>query len=339
MQKHRLQSLKDYLTYFSIGSSCKKAQQLERNIFNNAGESLSAEKKLVQFDKIFAAYHNARSCIRNDLVTAGEADNVKDDLSGLDKAISNVLSMCTVERNQLLISSAKSKLAKHRDEKSEKVTKPEELVRLYDLLIQSTADLCDLVNSGRDRTPEEVAFAEEYTIKSLAFRAERCFYLAKSYSLAGIRTEAYVLYCHAGSLADQVVHGLQSANNFDQELVQELKALSINSRSNSCIEHAAGIAEEEKTQEKLTKGVSKISLKGVEKAEKFLLDNLDNYVSAVGDPNSKGIARITSFPPAFQAVPCNPIVLDVAFNSIDFPSLEDRMKKDKKGIFSRLWGS
>ncbi|KAG9449390.1 hypothetical protein H6P81_009355 [Aristolochia fimbriata] len=316
-----------------------KAQQLERNILNNAGESLSAEKKLAQFDKIFVAYHDARSCIRNDLVTAGDADNVKDDLSGLDKAISTVLSMRTVERNQLLISNAKSKLAKHRDEKSEKVTKPEELVRLYDLLIQSTADLCDLVNSGRDRTPEEVAFAEEYAIKSLAFRAERCFYLAKSYSLAGKRTEAYVLYRHARSLADEVVVKLQSANNSDQELIQELKALSINCRSNSCIEHAAGIAEEEKTQEKLTKGVSKISLKGVEKAEKFLLDNLDNYESAVGDPNSKGVARITPFPPAFQAVPCNPIVLDIAFNSIDFPSLEHRMKKDKKGIFSRLWGS
>jgi hypothetical protein len=42
-----------------------------------------------------------------------------------------------------LVSIAKSKLARHRDDKNEKVTKPEELVRLYDLLLQvSIISLC-----------------------------------------------------------------------------------------------------------------------------------------------------------------------------------------------------
>lgn len=35
-----------------------------------------------------------------------------------------------------MVSIAKSKLTKRREEKNEKVTKPEELVRLYDLLLQ-----------------------------------------------------------------------------------------------------------------------------------------------------------------------------------------------------------
>ena len=39
--------------------------------------------------------------------------------------------------------------------------------------LQSTADLSDLVSSGRDRKPEEVAFADDCELKSLAFRAER----------------------------------------------------------------------------------------------------------------------------------------------------------------------
>lgn len=50
---------------------------------------------------------------------------MKDELNGLDKAVSAVLGQRTMERNQLLISTAKTK-----------VTKPEELVRLYDLLLQ-----------------------------------------------------------------------------------------------------------------------------------------------------------------------------------------------------------
>jgi hypothetical protein len=68
--------------------------------------------------------------------TAGSAESVKDDLNGLDKAVSAVLGERTIERNLLLVKVAKSKLAKRNDDKNEKVTKPEELVRLYDLLLQ-----------------------------------------------------------------------------------------------------------------------------------------------------------------------------------------------------------
>lgn len=38
---------------------------------------------------------------------------------------------------------------------------------------QNAADLSDLVSSGRDRKPEELAFAEECELKSLVFRVER----------------------------------------------------------------------------------------------------------------------------------------------------------------------
>ncbi|XP_077227713.1 uncharacterized protein LOC143860782 isoform X3 [Tasmannia lanceolata] len=50
-------------------------------------------------------------------------------------------------------------------------------------------------------------------------------------------------------------------------LMQELKSLLDNCRSNSYIEHAAGIMEEEKAPEKLSKGVSSLSLEGAEKKE------------------------------------------------------------------------
>jgi signal recognition particle subunit SRP68 len=72
--------------------------------------------------------------------------------------------------------------------------------------------------------------------------------------------------------------------------------------------------------------------------EKYLLEKLDSHESAVGDSNVKGVSRIKVFPPAFQAIPRNPIVLDhLAYNFIEFPCLENRMKKDKKGFLSWLW--
>ncbi|GMI95392.1 hypothetical protein like AT5G61970 [Hibiscus trionum] len=213
-----------------------KAQELEKDLHGP-----SPEKRLATFDKVFTAYHEARSCIRSDLASAGSAENVKDDLNGLDKA---------------LVSIAKSKLTRRRDEKNEKVTKPEELVRLYDLLLQNTADLSDLVSSGRDRKPEEVTFAEECQLKSLAFQAERCFYLARSYSLAGKRSEAYLLFCRARSLAENALHKFQTHSKTDQVMIKELKTLYDECRCYSCIEHATGIIEEVKAPENLSKKIS-----------------------------------------------------------------------------------
>ncbi|KHG05257.1 Signal recognition particle 68 kDa [Gossypium arboreum] len=316
-----------------------KAQELEKDLHGPLADSLSAEKRLVTFDKVFTAYHEARSCIRSDLASAGSAENVKDDLNGLDKAVSAVLGQRTIERNQLLVSIAKSKLTRRRDDKNEKVTKPEELVRLYDLLLQNTADLSDLVSSGRDRKPEEVTFAEECELKSLAFRAERCFYLARSYSLAGKRSEAYALYCRARSLAENALWKFQAHSKTDQVMIKELKTLYDECRSYSCIEHATGIIEEVKAPENLSKKISTISLTGADKkVEKYLLEKLDLYESAISESNVKAVPRIEPFPPAFQSIPRNPIVLDLAYNAIDFPSIENRMKKDKKGFISRLWG-
>lgn len=72
-------------------------------------------------------------------------------------------------------------------------------------------------------------------------------------------------------------------------------------------------------------------------AEKYLTEKLDVYESAVGDSTAKSAVYIDVFPPAFQKIPRNPIVLDLAYNFVEFPSLDNRMKKDKKGFISRLW--
>lgn len=67
------------------------------------------------------------------------------------------------------------------------------------------------------------------------------------------------------------------------------------------------------------------------------MEYLEKYESAV-DAGSKSAAHVEQFPPPFQAIARNPIVLDLAYNLIEFPSLESRTKKDKKGFISRFWG-
>ncbi|GKV50328.1 hypothetical protein SLEP1_g57038 [Rubroshorea leprosula] len=210
---------------------------------------------------------------------------------------------------------------------------------LISVIWQDTADLSDLVNSGSDRKPEEVTFSEECELKVLAFRAERCFYLARSYSLAGKRTEAYALYCHARSLTEKALQELQSHSDSDQMMIKELKRLYNECRSKICIEHATGILEEGKAPENLSKKMSTISLNGADtKMEKYILEKLDVYESAVGDSNTKGAAPpIEAFPPPFKSIPLSPIIMDLAHDFISFSSLDNRMKKDRKGFISRFW--
>ncbi|XP_078446658.1 signal recognition particle-related / SRP-like protein [Wolffia australiana] len=318
--------------------SILKAREFEKVVDNSGAEMISPDRKLSLFEKIFSAYHDARSSIRNDLVAAGNAESVKDELNGLDKAVSAVLGQRTIERNQLLVKISKSKFGKQRSDKGERGTKPEELVRLYDLLIQNASDLSDLVSSGRGSNSEEVSFSEECIQKGLAFRAQRCFYLAKSYSLSGKRAEAYALFGHSSALAKTALKKLETANSNDKALMEELRLLVEECRTSSFLEHAMGILEEEEESKDLSKGVSSISLeKTAKKPVKFLLENLNEYESAAGDPGAKIPPSIAQFPPPFQAVPCSPIVIDIAFSSIDFPSLDHRIKKDRKSLFGRLW--
>ncbi|KAL6182695.1 hypothetical protein ACLB2K_044108 [Fragaria x ananassa] len=298
--------------------SILKAQDLEKDILGSSANSLPTEKRLAVFDKIFTAYHEARSCIRSDLVSASSSENVKDDLSGLDKAIGAVLGQRTIEQNQLLVSIAKSKLTKRRDDKNERTTKPEELVRLYGLLLQNTADLLDLVSSGRHKTPEEDAFIAELEPKSLAFRAERCFFLGRSYSLAGKRVEAYALYCRARSLAEDALQKFQAVDNADQVVTKELKLLCDECRSNSCIGHATGIMEELKAPENLSKQISNVHISGVDtKTEKVVAESL----ACMTEPSQAGCKSVVT---KFQQCP----LLNISYCSIIFPS-EVRLSKGK----------
>ncbi|XP_075650247.1 uncharacterized protein LOC142620832 [Castanea sativa] len=58
-----------------------KAQELEKDLHGPAADSLPAEKRLAIFDKIFTAYHEARSCIRSDLMSQLEIPRGANQLS------------------------------------------------------------------------------------------------------------------------------------------------------------------------------------------------------------------------------------------------------------------
>ena len=60
------------------------------------------------------------------------------------------------------------------------------------------------------------SFQDSKYFMLLHYLLYRCFYLAKSYSLAGKRAEAYALYSRALSLAENALQTLQSMANSEQ---------------------------------------------------------------------------------------------------------------------------
>eukprot|EP00250_Pteridium_aquilinum_P008462 c17965_g1_i2 orf=336-2180(+) len=337
-----------------IRSCIVKGQQLEKDL-GVLTTTLSSEKKINVFDKIFGAYQDARRHIREDLAAAGSADGVKDNLNGLDKAVSCIILQQTMNRNQLLVMIYKNRLSKQqhlpKEEKNDKSTKPQELVRLYDLLIQNLTDLEELVTSGREQNTEEIMFATELASRKFLFQAERCFYLAQVHSAAAKYAHAYMLYQRAREYSDAGLNNYrqikdeQEASFEHQGEMEELERLSKECRVQSCLVHALGISEASKTESSLQKGVAKISLNQKDSADKiqktgYLLDRINQYQPVVALAGSKEPPRIVQLPPAFKAVACKPIVLDTAVNIIVFPSLEAHLKKeDKKTSFFGFWRS
>ncbi|PIA56740.1 hypothetical protein AQUCO_00700829v1 [Aquilegia coerulea] len=257
-------------------------------------------KKLAIFDQILAAYRDARSCIRRDLIPP--QITLGDDLNGLDKALTAVIGYRTIERNRLLVNTAKDKA------KTDKLV--ERLIHLYDRLIRNTADLTDLLTSVRDKRTEEVTFAEECALAGLLYRAERCYYLA------------YALYCRSRSIADDALGKLQSMRNPDNVVVvQELKVLYNDCRSSICIEHALGTMEELRGLDILSTGVSSLSLNGAasKREPEKVLDNFDVYKS-------------DAFPPSLQSAPCKPYIMNLALDTIKFPSLDNRVQKEERTL-------
>ncbi|KAL2649483.1 hypothetical protein R1flu_017611 [Riccia fluitans] len=321
-----------------------KGQELLKEL--EATVPSNTEKKLSTFDKLFIAYHDAKRHIRDDLAVAGTAEDVREELNGLDRTVSSILLQRTIERNLILVTNAKARLARAqkglREEKGEKPAKPEDLVRLYDTLIQNVTDLSELVTSGRETNSRNLSFAKDLDARRLGFSAGRCYYLSMSYNVAAKYPEAYALIRRAQEHAESAIKSYSQSSVLDESVVKDLKMLAEDCRAQKCLIHARAVTEEQKSHDTLQKGVGSLSLsKDASKKEEagYLLDKLDVYESVLGAAGSKEQPRIFQVLPSFQSVPCEPIVLDTALNAIEFPSLDGRLKKEeKKGFLNRFFG-
>uniref|UniRef100_A0A8C6J1Q4 Signal recognition particle subunit SRP68 n=1 Tax=Melopsittacus undulatus TaxID=13146 RepID=A0A8C6J1Q4_MELUD len=209
-----------------------------------------------------------------------------------------------IRRNESMAKSLqKALLQQQRSEEDGKRTpRPQDLIRLYDIILQNLVELTQLPGLEEDKN-----FQKEIGLKTLVYKAYRCFFIAQSYVLVKKWSEALVLYERVLKYAREVQSGAGAYTN----------SLKVGAQS-----WCQAITTESPSQVKDGKPLS-------ERFETFCLDP-----SLV----SKQVSLV-HFPPGFQPIPCKPLFFDLALNHVAFPPLEDKVEqKAKSGLTGYIKG-
>ncbi|XP_031730530.1 signal recognition particle subunit SRP68 [Anarhichas minor] len=226
------------------------------------------------------------------------------------------IKLCTlVKRNESMAHTLQAKLKEPEADESKRGPRPQDLIRLYDIILQSLAELSTLQGLEDDHT-----FQKEVSLKTLVYKANRCFFIAQSYVLVKKWSEALVLYERVLKYATEVQSKTKNLNNSLKDLpdVQELIA-EVNAEKYSL--QAAAILDTDETAEVPSQQQVKDNTPLCNRLETFRLEP-----ALVGkQPN------LVQFPPDFQPIPCKPLFFDLALNHVAFPPLDDKVEQKGKG--------
>lgn len=231
----------------------------------------------------------------------------------------------TIERNNLLVQQAEEARKNNQPIDGKKV-RPQDLTRLYEIILQNYTELQQLPGFETDG-----GYQKEIDIELKAYRAFRCYYIAQV--LTGLRRfrEALAMLERCSTYtSESLASKLQ-----DKQLINKLKTLEQDIESCKFEVHADSVLEDDDDED------TKYSSGKSYKDKKPLVDRLDDYREEshvlTKNPN------IFKMPPPMEAVPCKPLFFDLACNFVEFPNLDDKTgaannKKQGAGITGLVKG-
>uniref|UniRef100_A0A8C5RA52 Signal recognition particle subunit SRP68 n=1 Tax=Leptobrachium leishanense TaxID=445787 RepID=A0A8C5RA52_9ANUR len=255
---------------------------------------------------------------QRDATVDGEMGKVSN-LQFLQSYLSYIKLSTAIRRNESMASSLQKELLRQPqdEEDGKRSPRPQDLIRLYDIILQNLAELTQLPGMEDDQS-----FQKEIALKTLVYKAYRCFFIAQSYVLVKKWSEALVLYDRVLKYAKEVQNKAGNSKNSLKDLpdVQEL-IKQVNAEKYSL--HAAAILGEYILMDCFI--------------HTPLSDRLDNFTL---DPSLvTKHASLVQFPPDFQPISCKPLFFDLALNHVSLPSLEDKLEqKSKSGLTGYIKG-
>ncbi|XP_010887720.1 signal recognition particle subunit SRP68 isoform X1 [Esox lucius] len=285
-------------------------------------QAANEETKERLYETLLAECRDTIQAVREELKTEAKQRERSDDAGGkvsnlqfLHSYLTYIKLWTVVKRNESMAHVLQAKLKETQPDENKRGPRPQDLIRLYDIILQSLTELSSLQGLEEDHT-----FQKEVALKMLVYKAYRCFFIAQSYVLVKKWSEALVLYERVLKYAKEVQSKAKSLNNSLKDLpdVQEL-ITEVNAEKYSL--QAAAILDTEDTPEAPTQQNVRDNTPLCERLETFHLDP-----ALVGkQPN------LVQFPPDFQPIPCKPLFFDLALNHVAFPPLDDKVEQKGKG--------
>uniref|UniRef100_A0A8C2UCA2 Signal recognition particle subunit SRP68 n=1 Tax=Coturnix japonica TaxID=93934 RepID=A0A8C2UCA2_COTJA len=282
------------------------------------------------FESLLSECRDAIQAVREDLKPdqkqrehSLESDSGKvSNMQYLHSYLTYIKLSTAIKRNESMAKSLqKALLQQQRSEEDGKRTpRPQDLIRLYDIILQNLVELTQLPGLEEDKN-----FQKEIGLKTLVYKAYRCFFIAQSYVLVKKWSEALVLYervlKYAGEVQSEAGAFTNSLKVGTQPCVQDLVCHPYHLFFNFA-DANDNHETESPSQVKDGKPLS-------ERFETFCLD--PSLVSKQ--------VNLVHFPPGFQPIPCKPLFFDLALNHVAFPPLEDKVEqKAKSGLTGYIKG-
>ncbi|XP_059176019.1 signal recognition particle subunit SRP68-like [Physella acuta] len=243
----------------------------------------------------------------------------------LHSYLMNIRLTTTIDRNLIMVENMKQNLPENNPEEGRKITKPQDLVRLYDIIIQNLNEIPNLHGIQDDPT-----IRSEIETAVLGYKAFRSYYIARSYASAKKWKETVALYQRALDNCKKALEGFKNQPQTPklksdivelQELQQQISGQMYSCQAYSILDSSSA-------------GEQSFSTPVNDK--RLLEDRLDEFITEKSLTSKKAI--LTRFPPDFEPIPCRPLFFDLALNHIEFPSLEDKLEQQKKTAGGGLTG-
>uniref|UniRef100_A0A914UKZ0 Signal recognition particle subunit SRP68 n=1 Tax=Plectus sambesii TaxID=2011161 RepID=A0A914UKZ0_9BILA len=271
----------------------------------------SHDDKTALYEKLLIECRDAIQAVRDEAKTdvtkaRGEDDSPQGPNLLIHSYLNYVRLSRTAERYLLMIEQSRAE---------DKKAKAQDLIRLYDTVIQNFTEIVALPGATNDS-----ALQTAFNAKIAYYRAFRCFFVAEAYANLKKWNEAASLYDRTlenSTSAAQQLKKAKASPYLDLESVS-LSKLSELDQSVNAAKYTAHANRLFATDDDAQNGQTSSDL--------TVLESLDEYrkvpSSAVASGNLPALLR---FPPPLQPMPCKPLFFDLALNHIQMPSLEDKI--------------
>jgi signal recognition particle subunit SRP68 len=286
-----------------------KLNQMAREIEMVEGR----EERMEVFEKLLMEYQDAIQVVKDEIHQDSMADKKKSQKTEqLKSTYQNLLDYLVhqkltqgIQRNLLLLETLEE------SKFGQKSAKPEEFVRVYDILLQQITELGDLQSS--DLNQQKFLIGQTFYCK-----ANRCYYLSETYTAMRKWMEGIAL------LERALEHNIQSVEHFrgcdipdSQQYVSKLQKLREIIHGRKCELKVNNVLDSHNLEDSM----GRLSLQ-----DKPITSQLDYHnLTSVG--LSMGNVTLSPIPSEYKPLPTKPLFFDLALDHIEFPPLAHRAEK------------